>query len=230
MASICEEIIGELSKQYSIRENEFVGLMARSNLFELIIAVLLSQNTSDKNAIKAFTNLKNELGELTPEKILAANIEKLSELIKPAGLHLQRARNMVEIARRVIEYGGIRVFEEKIKNIMNLEESRNFLKNLPGVGDKTADVILLMYFNRPTFPVDTHIRRITQRLGLVGRGDYKSISRYWASCLPPELYLKAHLLLIIHGRRVCRARKPLCDSCPISKYCAYYNRNRGRDN
>ncbi|AFK51253.1 HhH-GPD family protein [Thermogladius calderae 1633] len=223
MREVCTRIYELLSRRYEIREGEFVGLVARRNLFEHLVAVLLSQNTNDKNAIRALSNLKSRLGKLTPEKVLSLDVGELAQLIKPAGLHLQRARRIVELASYLRD--RLEEFESEVRR-MDVLEAREVLMNLPGVGDKTADVVLLVYFGKPAFPVDTHIKRITTRLGFVKGGSYKKVSGFWQSCLPPDKYLETHLLLIQHGRAICKARKPLCHECPIKEFCEYY-KSRG---
>lgn len=220
--SIGEEIISILRKHYKLNLKEFIAPNIRDkSLFEYIIGVMLSQNTSDKNAIRAYLNLKKIYGEITPEKILSTSIEKLVEALKPAGMYNQRAQRIVELAKIFTE----RNVEEELRKLVEegkLREARKYLVNLPGVGLKTADVVLLMYYKQPVFPVDTHIRRVSKRLGFIEKDDYETISRWWMKQLKPNEYLEAHLLLITHGRKTCKARKPLCDKCPINKYCKYY--------
>lgn len=219
MEETCGRIVEELSRRYMIDSRRFIGLLARGNLFELLVAVVLSQNTSDRNAIRAFENLKGKLGVITPERVSSLSIGELAELIKPAGLHAQRARRIKGIAELL--KGRLQEFEAQIKGL-DAVEAREVLKQLEGVGDKTADVILLVYFGKKVFPVDTHIKRVTQRLGFVKSGSYREISDFWSKCLPPEKYLEAHLLLIEHGRETCRARKPLCGECPLRDLCEFY--------
>lgn len=219
MEETCGRIVDELSRRYMIDSRRFIGLLAGGNLFELLVAVVLSQNTSDRNAIRAFENLKGKLGVITPERVSSLSIGELAELIKPAGLHAQRARRIKGIAELL--KGRLQEFEAQIKGL-DAVEAREVLKQLEGVGDKTADVILLVYFGKKVFPVDTHIKRVTQRLGFVKSGSYREISDFWSKCLPPEKYLEAHLLLIEHGRETCRARKPLCGECPLRDLCEFY--------
>ncbi|ABN70462.1 HhH-GPD family protein [Staphylothermus marinus F1] len=220
--SIGEEIISILRKHYKLNLKEFIAPNIRDkSLFEYIIGVMLSQNTSDKNAIRAYLNLKKIYGEITPEKILSTSIEKLVEALKPAGMYNQRAQRIVELAKIFTE----RNVKEELRKLVEegkLREARKYLVNLPGVGLKTADVVLLMYYKQPVFPVDTHIRRVSKRLGYIEKDNYETISRWWMKQLKPNEYLEAHLLLITHGRKTCKARKPLCDKCPINKYCKYY--------
>ncbi len=220
---IGEEIYRELKKKYRINSNEFiVPRIKNKDLFEFIIGVVLSQNTSDKNAIRAYNNLVSSLETITPEKILMKKPEEIAFLIKPAGMHVQRAKRIIELAKIFSNKEFITELIDKIKN-SSIEEGRKLLKNLPGVGEKTADVVLLMYFNKPVFPVDTHIRRITLRLGVVNKPSYEKISEWWMNELEKNHYLEAHLLLITHGRNTCKAKNPNCKNCPIIKYCKYHS-------
>lgn len=218
LGDVIEEI---LRKHYRIDPEEFAALKLKdTTLFELVIGVVLSQNTSDKNSLRAFNRLKEAFGALDPEKIAKSERGFIEELIKPAGLFRNRARVIIELAELFSREG----FEEKlVKAIEELpaDQARRLLMELPGVGEKTADVILLMYFNKPVFPVDTHIKRITRRLGVVSSSSYSAISRYWMENTSPRNYLSLHLLLIAHGRRTCKARNPRCGACPISAYCNY---------
>ncbi|ADI32177.1 endonuclease III domain-containing protein [Staphylothermus hellenicus] len=220
--SIGEEIINILRKHYKLNLKEFIAPNIRDkSLFEYIIGVMLSQNTSDKNAIRAYFNLKKIYGEITPDKILSTPIDKLIEALKPAGMYNQRAQRIIELAKIFTEKN----VEEELGKLIEegkLREARKYLVSLPGVGLKTADVVLLMYYGQPVFPVDTHIRRVTKRLGYIGKDDYEAISSWWMKQLKPNDYLETHLLLITHGRKTCKARKPLCNICPIRKYCKYY--------
>lgn len=219
-------IYRRLRERYVVELGEFIAPRLRGrNLFEFMVGVMLSQNTSDKNAIRAYNALREALGEITPEKILELGEERLAEIIRPAGMYRARARNIVGLARRLRGRGLVEL-DEKLGRL-GVEEARRILVGLPGIGAKTADVILLMYYGKPTFPVDTHIRRITRRLGVVERDRYEDIRGWWMSQLPPDKYLEAHLLLITHGRRTCRARGPMCDACPLRDLCRYASERRG---
>ena len=201
-------------------DNFIVNYVRNKTLFEFLIAVLLSQNTNEKNAIKAYKNLKNLINNITPDNILKTELRKISEAIKPAGMYNERAKRFYEIAKLFKD----KDFTSKLHNIIknsDVEKARRFLTSIPGVGKKTADVILLMYFNKPTFPVDTHIARITYRLGFVDRKDYDAVRSFWMNFLRREDYLEVHLLLITHGRKICRSRNPLCSKCLLIKYCSY---------
>ena len=208
-------ILERLKENINLRKHVFVVWSKHiSNLFEAFIACILSQNTSDKNAYKAFLNLKRKLGELTPRKILSTPLEEIQECIRCAGLHKRKSL----VLRRLAEVFDERKIMEVFK--MPLEEARRRLLMLPGVGNKTADVILLFYAKKLTFPIDTHIKRIALRLGIVhGRVRYDDIRRSLMESFPKESYLEAHLYLIALGREYCLARKPKCDVCPLNDIC-----------
>lgn len=214
---ICERLRGE----YTLSEEDFVApRLRRVPLFEFIVATVLSQNTSDKNAWRAYSNLKARLGEIRPERVLGLSAEELAELIRPAGMYYARSKRIVELARVFLEKSVEKTLEEAILS-GGVEEARRILLELPGVGFKTADVVLLMYFNKPAFPVDTHITRITLRLGFVKKRDYEEMRLFWMRNTSPDKYLELHLLLIEHGRETCRARKPSCEACVLLDMCEY---------
>jgi len=222
----------ELGKRitYALREmhgkidlNEFIAHRIRSKeLFEYIIAVMLSQNTSDRNAIRAYERLRDLLkGSIVPEKILQKRFDDIANAIRPAGMHYQRAKRIIELAKLFRNSEFVNKIVNDIIN-MDVEEARRLLTSLPGIGVKTADVVLLMYFGKSTFPVDTHITRITKRLGYLDKYDYESIRRFWMDIINPRNYLEIHLLLITHGRKICKSRNPLCNKCLLSRLCKYY--------
>ena len=222
----------ELGKRitYALREmhgkidlSEFIARRIRSKeLFEYVIAVMLSQNTSDRNAIRAYERLRDLLkGSIVPEKILQKRFDDIVNAIRPAGMHYQRAKRIIELAKLFRNSEFVNKIVNDIIN-MDVEDARKLLTNLPGIGVKTADVILLMYFDKSTFPVDTHITRITRRLGYLDKYDYESIRRFWMDIINPRNYLEIHLLLITHGRRICKSRNPLCNKCLLSRLCKYY--------
>lgn len=213
-----------LSREYDVNLNEFVIGIATKNkddtsqCFEALVSIILSQNTSDKNAIKAFNNLKSLVGLITPEKIIQLNDEELKKAINIAGLANKKTEVIKRIASILINNPE---FFKKL-NSLGIEEARAKLLELPGVGLKTADVFLLMVLKKPTFPIDTHINRIMRRLGIaLTRDRYEDIRAKILSYTGDDLekLSQLHFLLIIHGRKVCKARKPLCAQCIISSIC-----------
>ncbi|MCI4456734.1 MAG: endonuclease III [Desulfurococcaceae archaeon] len=222
---IGREIVLRLLERYSdkIREEDFLAVYVskdHKDLFTILIATILTQNTSDKNALKAFHNLmKKTNGRIDPENILNMDISELEMLVKPAGMYRRRAKTLINVARFFInEKKSI----EKMILSRECEKLKEKLLEIEGVGEKTVDVVLLNMMRCPYFPVDTHIMRITRRLGLVDeKAGYKEISSFWRSVVDEVYYLKLHLILIHHGRTICRAKKPLCEKCVIKDLCRY---------
>jgi len=184
----------------------------------MLVSTVLSQNTSDRNTARAVSRLRETIG-ITPEGISKAGLRELKAAIRSSGLYNVKARVLKRLARIIVKkYGG------RVEKVLEkpLDEARGELMSLPGVGPKTADVILLFAGSRQTFPIDTHIFRVSRRLGLIGlRDSYEEARRRLMKTFPPDSYLKAHLLLIEHGRRICKARKPLCGDCVLLKHCSF---------
>ncbi len=214
-----EEVYKRLEKSLSPNWREYVVLVAdkldgEEHPFAVLVAIILSQNTSDKNSIKAYYRLRESIG-VSPEAILEAPLEKLVEAIRPAGLPNQKARSLKEAARRIIEAGGEHILLE-----MPWKELRKFLLSIPGVGEKTADVFLSVKRRAPVFAVDTHAMRIAKRWGLVPpSAGYQEVSEALLRFFGPERSEEAHRLIIALGRRYCRARNPLCNECPLRDIC-----------
>ncbi len=225
MASIAgratgEEVYRRLAAALKPRWDEYVVLVADredGNPFAVLAAIILSQNTSDKNSIRAYLRLKERLGKVTPQAVLSIPEEELIELIRPAGLPRQKARALREAARRILEAGGERVLEG-----LPPGELRRLLLSIPGVGKKTADVFLSFYRKAPVFAVDTHALRIAKRWGLVGpKAGYDEASRALLEFFGPERAEEAHRLIIALGRRYCTARNPRCSECPLRDICPH---------
>ncbi|MEM3712921.1 MAG: endonuclease III [Thermoproteota archaeon] len=210
-------VLKKLEKAIRFDERNFPVLSSRS-VFELLIATILSQNTSDKNTEKSLKNLRENIG-ITPEEILKADLRVLKSAIRSSGLYNVKATVIKKLAKIVIEkYNGRleQIFEKPF------EEARSELMRLPGVGPKTADVILLFAGGKPTFPIDTHVFRVSRRLGIINeKDDYEEARVKLMKFFLPKSYLKAHLLLIEHGRRTCKARNPLCRNCVLLDYCSF---------
>ncbi len=213
-----KEILRRLQESLEFKENEFASLIANKsgNPFEVLVATIISQNTNDKNTIKAMNRLKSALGRVDPEKIEKLPIEKLEEIIRPAGLYRQKAKILKKIAL-FLKNGKL----NEILGMNDLEKARKELMKLPGIGPKTADVVLSLTSGKPTIAVDRHIARVSLRLGLVEKADYDHIRSALMSLFDPEDYLKAHLLLIKLGRIYCRPKNPKCDECPLRDLCNY---------
>ena len=191
--------------------------------FRTLIRTILSQNSSYKNEVRAFRRLDEEIG-VEPRRLAEADVGRIADCVRPAGQHRQRALRIKEVARRILEE-----HEGDLWGLLRdrpLEEARAELMRLPGVGRKTADIVLLFSARRHVFPIDRHILRIFSRLGLLGpRPDYEDIRRLVEEVLPtPEDLLFLHLALIRFGREVCRAQRPRCPSCPLADLCGFSSR------
>jgi endonuclease-3 len=210
------ELVERAIGAVELREGEFVAPVLKKRgvgPFELLVAVILTQNTSDANAFRAYHRLKEAVGgDITPDALLSLGEEKIAELIRPAGMHRQRAKKLVELSK------ALRGRDLAELASMPAEEARRLLTSLPGVGEKTADVILVN-MGKPAFPVDTHITRVAQRWGIGRR--YGEISSWFMRRLPPERYLEVHLKLIQFGRDYCRAKSPRCRECPVRDICPW---------
>lgn len=219
-----EDILNKLKNTYEPNTEEYVAYdvwLKFKDPFRVLIATLLSQNSTDKGTFKAFYTLENKIG-VTVENILESSLSEIAQCIRNIGIYNIKAQRIKEIAKIVKEkYGG------KLDDILNKppEEARAELMSLPGIGEKTADVVLLTCKNYPLFPVDTHIKRVSTRLG-IAKGNYSKISHALMKLFNPKDYLPAHHLLIAHGRRTCKAKNPLCNSCVLNACCEYYDRLR----
>jgi endonuclease-3 len=191
--------------------------VVRPALDELILTVL-SQNTSDVNSERAYAAMRARYP--TWEAVLAAPAADLVDALRPGGLANQKAPRIQEILARLAasEHGlDLRWLAE-----LPPQTAIEWLRELPGVGAKTASCVLLFALSEPVMPVDTHIHRIAQRLELIGPGVSADAAHAILTGLtPPGRMLEAHLLLIEHGRRTCRARSPRCAECPVLDLCAW---------
>jgi endonuclease-3 len=186
--------------------------------FETLITTIISQNTAGRNAVEAFRNLSKRF-TIEPEALAKAETSQIEESLKVAGLHRNKAKTIKQVSRIVTER-----FNGNLASVLSLplEESRKRLMQLPGVGPKTADVVLLFCAGKPTIPVDTHVERVAKRLGLAQENaDYETLRRSLQSLFDPKDYLAVHVLLISLGRSFCRARNPLCKQCPVNALCHF---------
>ncbi|PRB82088.1 endonuclease III [Pseudomonas sp. MYb185] len=176
--------------------------------FELLIAVILSAQSTDVGVNKATDRLFPVAN--TPEAIYALGVEGLSEYIKTIGLFNSKARNVIETCRLLIELHGSQV-----------PDDRAALEALPGVGRKTANVVLNTAFGHPVMAVDTHIFRVSNRTGIAPGKNVLEVEKKLMRHVPREFLVDAHHWLILHGRYVCKARTPQCGSCRIEDLCEY---------
>jgi len=176
--------------------------------FQLLIAVMLSAQATDVSVNKATRRLFPVAG--TPQAILDLGLERLEESIKTIGLYRTKARNLMETCRILVEQHGGQV-----------PRTREALEALPGVGRKTANVVLNVAFGEETMAVDTHIFRVANRTGLAPGKDPLQVESKLMQVVPKAYLADAHHWLILHGRYVCVARKPQCWQCAVAPYCDY---------
>jgi endonuclease III len=177
-----------------------------TNVFELLAAVLLSAQATDVGVNKATRKLFPVAN--TPQKVLALGVEGLSDYIKTIGLFRTKAKNLIETCRILVEQHGGQV-----------PRTREALEALPGVGRKTANVVLNVAFGEPTMAVDTHIFRVGNRTGLAPGKNPLEVELQLLKRVPAAYLVDAHHWLILHGRYVCQARRPLCEQCAVARYC-----------
>jgi len=191
--------------------------------FEILVSTILSQSTTVANERRGLNDLRSRVGAITPERIAETPEGEIAQAIWHAGLAKQKAPRIRGVARALLDDHG-----DRLERILRLptDRAREQLMALPGVGPKTADVVLSMAGGHPTFPVDTHIARIARRWNLVRRTDYESIRAALERWTPPEKRKAWHLVIIAHGRTLCKARNPRCDECPLRRDCDWYQSRR----
>ncbi len=182
--------------------------LEHSSPFELLIAVILSAQATDKGVNIATRKLFPVAN--TPESILALGVDGLTGYVKSIGLYPGKVKNILATCRLLID-----------RHCSQVPRERAALEELPGVGRKTANVVLNSAFGLPTMPVDTHIFRVSNRLGLAHGDSPREIEEGLLNIIPPEYLLHAHHWLLLHGRYVCKARKPECPRCPLVDLCAF---------
>lgn len=189
-----------------------------SNPYELLIAVILSAQCTDKRINQVTPALFARFPE--PESLAAASVDEVFTYIRSVSYPNNKAKHLVGMARVLLdEFGG--EVPAKIED----------LQRMPGVGRKTANVIASVVYNQPTMAVDTHVFRVSHRIGLVTKAATTplAVEKQLVKYIPKEAIPKAHHWLILHGRYVCVARSPKCTSCPLSDFCKYFEKNQGRN-
>ncbi len=183
-----------------------------SSPFELLIATMLSAQSTDKKVNQITARLFERYK--TPEQFLSLTNEELENEIKQIGLYRNKSKNIFKVCRILVsEYEG------------KVPDNRDLLESLPGVGRKTANVVLSNAFHMPAIAVDTHVFRVSNRIGLTNSDKVLDTEMQLMSLFPKDLWITTHHLLIWHGRRICNARNPKCVECEISPYCKYGIKN-----
>ena len=209
--NMVEEVVERLSRQYG----PFIWKQ-RLELVSELVTTILSQNTSDTNAARAFQSLIDRFGSL--EEVAAGRIEDIEVSINVGGLARQKAAYIKGALNRIIECQGNLSLD--FLQDLPLDEAKNWLTSISGVGKKTAAVTLCFAFGLPAMAVDTHVYRVTKRLGLIK--DDISVDRahdLLEQMVPPEKIYPLHVSLITHGRETCKALRPLCGACKIADIC-----------
>lgn len=184
--------------------------------FATLIGTILSQNTNDRNSDAAMRKLK-ERYRISPRVLSKANVKDLITCIRSAGLYRSKAPRIKEVSRIIQEqYGG------RLLPILKLpyEQAKEKLTSLPGVGPKTADILLAFVARHAVIPVDTHVARVAKRLGIApANASYEKIRLSLEALIPPRKRLPLHLSLIAFGREICKAPRPRCPICPANQLC-----------
>jgi endonuclease-3 len=198
----------QIFTRFQALEPEPKGELHHVNAYTLLVAVALSAQATDAGVNKATRPLFERI--TTPQQMLDLGEEGLTEAIKTIGLFRQKAKNVIKLSRILVEtYGG------------EVPSSRAALQSLPGVGRKTANVVLNMWFHQPAQAVDTHIFRVGNRTGIAPGKDVDVVERALEDHIPAEFQQHAHHWLILHGRYICVARTPKCGICPIRDWCLF---------
>lgn len=188
-----------------------------------LVSTILSQNTNDVNRDRAFDALRAKFP--TWESVRDAKEKDIIDAIKPAGLANQKGPRIQQVLKEITKERGS--LDLQFLADMPLEKARNWLTKFNGVGPKTAAIVLCFSLGKPAFPVDTHVYRVTGRIGL--RPEKMTVEQahpHLESVFPPETYYAAHLNIIRLGREVCNARKPMCPQCPIKSLCDYKDKTK----
>ncbi|MEM9434729.1 MAG: endonuclease III [Pseudomonadota bacterium] len=200
--------LSEIFSRFQAAEATPKGELNHTNAYTLVVAVALSAQSTDVGVNKATEALFKRVD--TPEKMLALGEDALIEHIKTIGLYRNKAKNVIKLSQILVdEYGG------------QVPSSRAALQSLPGVGRKTANVVLNMWWSYPAQAVDTHIFRLGNRSGICPGKDVDAVERAIEDNIPVEFQQHAHHWMILHGRYVCKARKPVCTNCLIRDLCLF---------
>ena len=206
-------VLSRMIKHYG----EVTPDLAYNDLYQLTIAVVLSAQTTDKQVNAVTPHLFSGYPDF--KSLANADISEVEEIVKSTGFYRNKARNIVTLSQIIVKY-----FNGMVPS--DLES----LMELPGVGRKSANVILSLGYNTPALAVDTHVTRIANRLGFIKSDDPEKVEKALTALIPASQWRLTHLLFIAHGRRICSARNPACYVCPVEDLCAYGEKNLPRKN
>ncbi len=189
----------------------------------VLIQTILSQNTSDANSGRAFRSLKASFPRW--EDVASADVNEIADVIRSGGLAEIKAGRIKQALTEIQQQRGR--LELDFLNDLPLDEAREWLKRLPGVGTKTANCVFLFSLRRPALPVDTHVYRVAKRLGIIDdKTTVEKAHRLLENLVPPEKVYPFHVLMIEHGRKVCKALRPRCDDCALNSLCHYFRQGQ----
>lgn len=201
------EIIDKVDKLY---ESPKCELVFNSN-YELLVAVILSAQCTDKRVNKVTSELFKNYN--TPFKMIKLSQEELEQKIRPCGFFHNKAKHILECSKDIInKYNG------------EIPKTKKELKELSGVGEKTANVVLATAYNIPAIAVDTHVFRVSNRLGLANAKDVLKTQKDLEKNIPKDKWIKFHYALVLHGRYVCKSQKPNCENCKLKDSCKFYKK------
>ena len=202
-----QEIIERLRKEYA----DVKSALVYENPYELLVATILAAQCTDVRVNIVTKDLFKRYP--SPKELAEADLAELESYIKTCGLYKNKAKNLIACAQRIMsEYGG------------QVPHTMEELTTLAGVGRKTANVVMAFAFGLPAFAVDTHVKRVSNRIGFANSDNPDKVEEQVTKIFRKEYWAQAHHWLIWHGRRVCKAQKPLCDTCCIADLCPYNNK------
>jgi len=215
-----ERVLGLLLREYGSR-----NWQPADSPLSVLIRTILSQNTSDTNSERAFQSLLAAFPSW--EDVAAAEVDEVAASIRSGGLENIKAQRIKQALNEIQrQRGGL---ELNFLNELSLAEGRDWLKQLPGVGTKTANCVFLFSLGRPALPVDTHVFRVAKRLGLVdANASVEQTHRLLESLVPPGNVYQFHVLMIEHGRKICKAQRPRCPQCVLQRLCPSYGCNAAK--
>lgn len=207
MKSNVLDIVNAVDKLY---ENPKCELVFSSN-YELLVAVILSAQCTDKRVNQVTSELFKEFN--TPEKMITLSQEQLENKIRSCGFFHNKAKHILDASKDLVErFNG------------EIPSDKKSLKSLAGVGEKTANVVLATAFNVPAIAVDTHVFRVSNRLGIANSKDVLKTQKQLEKNLPKDKWIKFHYALVLHGRYVCKSQKQNCEGCGLKEYCKFYKK------
>ncbi|MFC1925628.1 endonuclease III domain-containing protein [Chloroflexota bacterium] len=214
-----EEILRLLQQEYGMLRH----FEQDRDPVSVLVSTILSQNTSDVNSRRAFSSLVRDFGDW--ERVVAAGADEVARSIRSGGLAEIKAGRIKLALQEISEKRGC--LELDFLGDLPLSEAKSWLRQLPGVGPKTAGCVLLFSLGKPAMPVDTHVYRVAKRLGLIdSRASAERAHEILESIVPPEDIYQFHLHMVEHGRMICKAQRPRCSLCVLQELCPAFKENR----